>query len=239
MDFLTKHGTHNNFILKIVVLCLFVLFPVIGFVTGLQFNNTPQLVDYKIEEPKINTLKYDLSDYIKIEKNTLNEDKNGLLSYRFDKGDTTHKNKKNFIINFPQVWDLYISNNKNSKFVKSGINGSTLLLKRGNNYIVINQLLWEGDLMTYNPETANEFKYIYIVNNLKENHRDWKVYKIPEETDLIYDDKNNNYGICQKVQGDTCSSWTEIGAINYSSEQRDKKILREFIEIIQNIEVLK
>lgn len=38
MDFLTKHGTHNNIVLKIVVAVLFIVFPLIGFTLGMQYQ---------------------------------------------------------------------------------------------------------------------------------------------------------------------------------------------------------
>lgn len=38
MDLLTKHGTHNNPVFKIVVAVLFIVFPIIGFVFGMQYQ---------------------------------------------------------------------------------------------------------------------------------------------------------------------------------------------------------
>ena len=38
MDFLTKHTTANNLVLKIVAMTLFIVFPLIGFILGMQYQ---------------------------------------------------------------------------------------------------------------------------------------------------------------------------------------------------------
>jgi len=38
MALLTKQGTHNNPVLKIVTAVLFITFPIIGFVLGMQLQ---------------------------------------------------------------------------------------------------------------------------------------------------------------------------------------------------------
>src|SRR3989339_698041 len=52
MELLTKHGTHNNPVIKVIAAILFILFPIIGFAMGIQYQSIQSITN--IDQIKTN-----------------------------------------------------------------------------------------------------------------------------------------------------------------------------------------
>ncbi len=161
MDLLTKHSTANNPVLKIVVGVLFILFPIIAFILGLQFqvlNN--QTVNEVVVSPV--PTKYEVSTTSPTPV-TVDETANWK---------TYISSKFNFQLKYPNNWFVkdVIRQNLDDElwFSDLGIFPGTETVGNGAQS-PIRIIFSEKDLSTeLRPESFSNFKdEVYLIGNVK------------------------------------------------------------------------
>ena len=98
MDFLTKTGTHNNPVLKVIVAVLFIVLPIVGFVFGMQYGSL-------LNQNNLTDNKTILSSPI---KNSNNSDANSSNKITWVK---TNSAGRGVTFEYPRGWHVAIDNN--------------------------------------------------------------------------------------------------------------------------------
>lgn len=171
--------------------------------------------------------------------------------YQFLKGQELNRDThRNYTLKYPKTWTAYVYTNE----IDREDYGTNILLKKGNDYIVIKQQLYESGTCWFgNPSDAEGMSYpCNLSKTITRKDYRWKVYTRPENVDYVGQNAYpwKMYGVCdqdsyaREVDSPTardkllCSPWTSIGEIDYYALSGNKQNLQEFYDMLATITIL-
>lgn len=226
MSTLTKHGTHNSIILKIVVGGLIVFSPLVGFLAGVRYQSA--IVNMSSDSP---TVEQTSSKSPQPERKEYISGKKG-SSWRETPitswGGTEAIGKrlfKDFTLHYPNSWSLKVT-----PLVLE--NTFDLTLTKGSAQITIARKQGVGKGDCYYPSDNHKkegMEEVYLDEyQVQRNDLIWKVGKISYEP--------NTYEVCEE-KGQGYSGFTSIGVVRYSSSTAESADMAEFKEILEYVEI--
>lgn len=174
------------------------------------------------------------------------------VRYHFKSGQPNREGPdvfNNYSITFPDTWQAYtFTNDKNRDD-----HGTNLLLKKGENSIVISQQLLEASMCHFDKKYLSENSvgvYCQFVQDIKNTDFNLKVFM---REDMPLSNGSVTYGVCdhdayaqsiatyaEPTESDkaACSPWTKFGEITFTTTKDATQSYEEFLWIIDSLKVI-
>lgn len=192
------------------------------------------------------------SEYVPVEDSLLTSVQGGAYHYSFTDGQDSEADiHNNYRIKFPTTWEAFTYTNDRNR----DDHGTNLLLKKGNDVILIKQQLFESGTCYFDPNDESfGMSYLCTLEQaLTVPEYDWKVFTVPSSASPADNASSwKRYGVCDQdayAEGISsyttpddhdkalCSPWTAVGEIEFYSTSGDKTTYQEFVNIVESIRV--
>ncbi len=204
------------------------------------------------ESTSIETGNETVKGYAKVPASEIEKISVNTLKYHFKSGQPDREGPdvlNNYAITFPDTWQVYTATNDKNR----DDYGTNLLLKKGEDSIVISQQLFESSMCYFDKKYLSDVGvgvYCQFVQNTQNTDFNLKVFM---NENMPLSNGSVTYGVCdqdayarsiasyaQPTQSDkeACSPWSKFGEITFTTNKENTENYKEFLSIIQSLEVI-